>query len=465
MKGDFSRLTFDQQKRFTRVLMQQGRVQLDADWNEQAAILLYYLERLAADLIGPFGGPEDAWGLAIGRLPDTGAITDLTIGAGRYYVDGRLCENPATNVHYFGQPSLLLDPEIDPLPRVPFLVYLDVWERHVSSIEDGSLREVALGGPDTATRAQMVWQVRVSNQVPVAGAKFPETPAGVEKLWPDWVDAWQPANRGRLQARAKPSGDPTDPCLASPDARFRGLANQLYRVEIHTGGKAGEVQTDGKVGEGATFKWSRENGSVAFAIADLATDSGQQATTVTLEHLGHEGRAALETDDWVEIADDDVSLEQQAGILLQVGTVDADRRQVTLRGIPGSSVGTHPAKHPLLRRWDHGRSKDARPAKDGALAIAEGRNLWMDLEDGVQVSFQPAPATSPAGRAHVYRRGDYWLIPARTATGDVEWPQTKDAPPVPQALEPYGVPHSYAPLALVVDGPSIEDLRTSFKHL
>ena len=57
MKGDFSRDTFDPVKHFSRVLQQQGRVQLDADWNEQAAILLHYLRTLAADLIGPFAGP------------------------------------------------------------------------------------------------------------------------------------------------------------------------------------------------------------------------------------------------------------------------------------------------------------------------------------------------------------------------------------------------------------------------
>ena len=31
MKGDFTRNTFDPRKHFARVLMQQGRVQLDAD--------------------------------------------------------------------------------------------------------------------------------------------------------------------------------------------------------------------------------------------------------------------------------------------------------------------------------------------------------------------------------------------------------------------------------------------------
>ena len=39
MRGDFSRDTFDPVKHFSRVLQQQGRVQLDADWNEQTAIL------------------------------------------------------------------------------------------------------------------------------------------------------------------------------------------------------------------------------------------------------------------------------------------------------------------------------------------------------------------------------------------------------------------------------------------
>ena len=52
-RGDFSRDSYDRSKRFSRVLMQQGRVQLDADWNEQNDILLHYLRSLTVDLIGP----------------------------------------------------------------------------------------------------------------------------------------------------------------------------------------------------------------------------------------------------------------------------------------------------------------------------------------------------------------------------------------------------------------------------
>src|SRR6266699_237149 len=94
MKGDFSRLTFDPLKGYTRVLMQQGRVQLDADWNEQVSILLHYLQNLAKDLIGPYGGPIDNPGFAI----TADEFENFGIGAGNYYVDGMLCRVEAAGV-------------------------------------------------------------------------------------------------------------------------------------------------------------------------------------------------------------------------------------------------------------------------------------------------------------------------------------------------------------------------------
>ncbi len=41
MKSDISRSSFDARKHYSKVVMQQGRVQLDADWNEQQDILLH----------------------------------------------------------------------------------------------------------------------------------------------------------------------------------------------------------------------------------------------------------------------------------------------------------------------------------------------------------------------------------------------------------------------------------------
>ena len=56
-------------------------------------------------------------------------------------------------------------------------------------------------------------------------------------------------------------------------------------------------------------------------------------------------------------------------------------------------------------------------------------------------------APAYADGAHKYRTGDYWLIAARTETGDVEWPRASDG--APEALGPGGVRHHYAPLAVI----------------
>src|SRR5438132_1710646 len=147
-RGDFTRDTFNPEKHFSRVLMQQGRVQLDADWNEQTSILLHYLQALAADLIGPHGGPAkpdgtSGDGFKIGGIDDT----NFSIGEGHYYVQGILCENEKPknekgnpiDVTYFNQPDYPLtkkNGQPDELDAGTYLVYLDVWERHVTYAED-----------------------------------------------------------------------------------------------------------------------------------------------------------------------------------------------------------------------------------------------------------------------------------------------------------------------------------------
>jgi hypothetical protein len=447
MKGDFSRLTFDPTKQYTRVLMQQGRVQIDADWNEQTAILLHYLRTLGADLIGPFGGPAnpdgtpgDGFRLGVRRNADGTPMTgDFALLAGRYYVDGILCENPQDWI-YSQTPGNPLPGKLD--AGAAYLLYLDVWERHVTYLQDEILREVALGGADTATRAQVVWQVR-DLKADKGATDF--SCQAARRAWAGWVEQWQSAQRGRLKAQARPgTPDDTDPCLASPDARYRG-ENQLYRVEIHTGGAAGA----------ATFKWSSDNGSIVYPIRG-ALEKGSGTTTVTLERLGLDDKSDLMQGDWVEIADNQEDLRDGIDPLLQVSTVEPDKILVTLKGVPVSNIGDD--KSPLLlRRWDHRRSTSkTKPSASGVFPVKEGE--WLDLENGVQIFFAPADKG-----AETYRSGDYWLIPARVATGDVEWPGPANDP---AALPPFGVRHHYAPLGIVtlpVDAPAVlTDCRTTF---
>jgi Family of unknown function (DUF6519) len=514
MKADLTRNTFHRNKHFSRVLMQQGRVQLDADWNEQGTILLETIRTLAADLIGPHGGPQNDLGyVVLSNLPAlTPPVVDFGISNGRYYVDGVLCANDPTPiaiteivsgkqqvkveawtvngvsfatgqlVEVFSAPdpttttlahitnvsqsdrSLTLDEDVSGFSNMPrirrvltyttqpdypikdklgtgsYQVYLDVWERLISSVEDDSIREVALGGPDTAARSKVVAQVKVGPVQLVTGQNACST---VEQL----NDTFQPFNRGLLKARTIPSAPSTDPCIISPSSQYRGPENQLYRVEIHTGSKDvnGTATTP-------TFKWSRENGSVVFPIM-----SGGGTNTVTLESLGRDDRFGIAAGDWVEVQDDDYVLLNRAGTLLQVQSVDPTSMQVMLNGTPDPGVGKDPAKHPLLRRWDQvqGDEQDGGVTlgSDNAALVVEGsaEDSWLDLEDGVQIQFQLADKTLPA----TYRTGDYWLIPARVATGDVEWPKelttdsTGKVTQTPVALPPAGILHHYAPLATI----------------
>lgn len=345
MKGDFSRDTFHRQHHFSRVLMQQGRVLLDADWNEQTSILLHYLRTLAADLIGPHGGPGD--GFRISCIDDLKC--DFVIERGHYYVGGILCENrppvvcppgeDTSPLTYTSQPDFPLwdDDEEQLGGGASYLVYLDVWERHLTYLTVDHIREVALGGPDTATRAQIVCQVKVARE-------DKETPADAEctELLRTLVEEKHEGPRC-LRARARVETPSDDPCIIPPEARYRGAENQLYRVEIHDGGTATAAKTQ------ATFKWSRENGSVVYAIRSL------QGSTATLETLGPDERRSLKEGDWIEIVDDHSVLRFAPHRLLQVGAVDRVSFQVTLSVPEGTELPVFDedsTTHPLLRRWD-----------------------------------------------------------------------------------------------------------------
>jgi hypothetical protein len=495
MKGDFTRWTFDPTKHYSRVLQQQGRVQLDSDFNEMASIHAYFLRRLAADLIGPHGGP----GFLIGDKDanNQDLQRDLAIGKGHYYVDGILCENDLPGF-YSKQPGFI---DADkPEARKIYVAYLDVWERHITAFEDQDenkigIQEVALRGPDTTTRGKIVWQVR----------RKPITKEQAQSLIADEaghpnqryinflaVLAESPFGDGNLRARALRPRDEDEPCLISPEARYRGAENQLYRVEIHRGGHAWDGRRDsnnqpaGNHNDAATFKWSRDNGSVIFPIANL------EGNVVSLASLGRDAHLGLHPDDWVEIVDDDYVLRNRADALLQVKEVKREHLQVILKTAPPSDVGIDPTKHRLLRRWD----QQAGATEHGAMLVFEGAQdddaSWITLEDGVQVQFTAPPKLvanaevvvdkkTRAADADVadinkvggpatftYRTGDYWLIPARVATGDVDWPGPPDDP-LPRP--PYGIEHSYAPLAVVTfDGagkitPPITDLRRHITQL
>jgi hypothetical protein len=475
MRGDFSKLTFRPDKGYSAVLTQQGRVQLDADINEQVAIQAYLERRLAADLIGRHAGPVGGDPATKGNITafgvsynDQGTVPDLTIGAGRYYVDGIMTSatkpvplDPvpsgssgssvsgaqASDWTYWTQPYAYLDQtnDADRLPtKLPFLVYLKVYERFITAVEDPDILETALGTtlPDTCGRVKVIWQV-----LPIRDGDGFQQPNEINAYnlrvaFDAWADARnEPA--AWLAAQTAPPQAQDDPCIIAPDAQYRGPENQLYRVEVH---RAGTTGTDPQ--NSATFKWSRDNGSVIFPVSTI------EGTWVTLAALGRDDKMDLNVQDWVEVVDDAYLAHGSTDPLLQVAEVDVAGRRVRLSAEPDPAVGRIAARHPYLRRWDQQAptGSGAPQLWDGALQITEG--AWVDLEDGVQVWFKSGGT---------YRTGDYWLIPARTLTGDVEWP--RDANQTPLLSPPAGVAYHYAPLAWIFGGGQAIDLREQFKTL
>jgi hypothetical protein len=493
MKNDITRDTFHRVKHFSRVLMQQGRVQLDADWNEQVSILLNYLQTIMVDLVGPSAGPASACGFgllleakdidALSLSPEeTKALKDqlkkegALIAPGRYYVGGLLAENERV-ASFFQQPSKPFD--ADGLKKMqneakgPLLIYLDVWERHITAIEDDRIRESALGGPDTATRAKVTWVMRA--RVPTAEeakVNLPPTKPNIPKVqaaFDAWGDA-QMQRRGLMRADIEQQSPSDDPCANLPESGYRGLENQLYRVEIHRGGTAwnGDKAT---LDDAATFKWSRDNGSVASAWLD----SEDEILKVTASRDQARGFASGQ---WIELSDDLHDLESVPGTLVQLKETEAGSLTIDPQTAGGSVDRSQFKSNPKVRRWDQ-QATETIELNKGAIPIVEDE--WITLEDGVQIQFQkPAEAAGGgSGEPHQYRTGDYSLIPARVATRDIEWPWAKNSEreilkdgegkPIRLALPPHGITHHYALLGLLAakTGGALEftDLRRKFAAL
>jgi hypothetical protein len=404
MKGDFTRFTFDPKKRYTNVFKQQGRVDLDADWNEQSAIDTY-LDRISRmDLSGvESGAPSLNPGFLV-SVPAGGG--DLNISAGRFYAQGNICELFQATT-YLTQPY----PPSSPPPFTPVpaggrtdSVYLDVWQRHITAIEDPSIKEIALSGPDTTTRLQTIFQIRINENVGAIDCSGATLPAPSDAV---------------MTSSLVPVPPEDDLCLIGATGGYRGLENRLYRVEIDMPGPVGT----------ATFKWSRDNGSVVFPIFEFV--SGQPTKMVRVTRLGRDQVLSLHEGDWVEVLDDGNELAGTPGTVAQIQHIDTANRELTL-SVAVSGLMT---AHPKVRRWD----QKSAPIATSTAAIP--------LEDGIQVSF---------GGANL-KTGDYWTFWARATDGTIE---TLTAEPA------QGIKHVYARLAIVTwtspTTATVQDCRNIF---
>ena len=476
MSFDKSRFTFDPRKDYSGVVMQQGRVQLDSDWNEWLAELTRRIQAGTLDILGRAVYPATTPFAFHVTASSSGGTNVLKIGPGRMYVDGLLAENhgdPATVTWDPALAAMSNTPQPPPAAEVgaidftkqpyvapgtklpagngPFLAYLDVWVRPVDYLNDPTLVDKAVG-VDSTGRLQTVWQVRLLDLANSPGAtcdspiaNFPPAPSA-----------------GLLTTGTTPTA-PSGPCCLTSGAAYTGLENQFYRVQIHQPGPAASSAVPPAAAPaGATFTWSRDNGSVVSgvtAIDNVTNSAGSPASRLTVLSLGRDRVLGFAPGHWIEITNDAFEFDQQPGELHQIDTIDFASKTVTLATTVGSSFTTgaaDPALHTRIRRWD----------QSGKVFEQDGTTVWWDidaqgrgdipvppagtsliLENGITVSFDVRTATGQ------FVAGDFWTFAARTADGSIE---------KLDKAAPRGIHHHYARLSIVTFPGSATDCRTKW---
>jgi hypothetical protein len=484
MKADITRSTYNKNKKYTKVNAQQGRIQLDADWNEQLDIQAHFDKTMLCDLVGKTGTSIEDSGFEITSTTDG---SGFTIGAGRYYVDGIICENNAQinalkqedlpYIELFTQ-DLFKENIIVPKEEGYYVVYLDVWQRHITALEDPDLIEVALGRTDTTTRTKNIWQVKTLKVETIT------TQEALTEFEQNIV-----RSDGKLRVRLKPATQ--DKCKPLFESGYSGDENRLYRVEIHSPIKIVDNHSSSqKIGEYGSkhstvpaFKWSRENAIVTAKIRRVKKSS-DNLMRIVIENSKKDDFYNFKKNHWIEVTDDYCELWNKPGQFIQIHEVreniQENRSILKIVSPPDPSLLSYIAdtdnyvsKTPKVRRWSTPNDtvntpNDINPTPDATQQTSDLKPAdtlptsndtetpsysrsaftpytldnegYIDLESGIQIKFE-------AGN---YVTGDYWLIPARTITKNIEWPTRTIAPNI---SEPVALPslmeHHYCPLALL----------------
>lgn len=244
MPADRDRLSFDPNQVYRSVVAQQGRVTLAADFNEAQEIAAEENREQLIDIVGPVGTPDDGYAISFpgGR--------NLGFSAGTMYTGGIRTES--NGFTYTTQPDWLTpDPLNTTLQRE--YIFLTVEEREISAVEDSTLREVALGGPDTTQRLRMLQR---ANRVATTANDCPAALAAQITAWQQQGWSFQPSTMmlksvARLQVSFATTGASPDPCEPAATGGFLGAENQLIRIRLSAANR---------------FLWSWDNGSFLYRV-------------------------------------------------------------------------------------------------------------------------------------------------------------------------------------------------------
>lgn len=449
-RSDISRDSFRPEQGYTSVRLQQGRPQLDADWNEQMELQLQRERTALYDILGSAASgsaelqpsPRSYQGFQVEMdLGPTGPLS-MSIRGGRVYVEGHLVEAegrfdftqqpycPNLKLPEFGSPSA------SP-PASLWIVYLETFEREVTALDDPALREVALGIPDTTTRTQQAWQVRF-REIPAAHPLHAPLSAELLRL----PDQEQPTLLNLQTLQEHPALMPLSPGVFTPTSDDNGprptqpgqlqaqfvdqgatLENRLYRVEI----------TD--VSDSAvSIRWSRDNGAIVAPLLRLAFQAGGgQAVVLSRPAVGD--ASVFAKGQWLEITTPGAELRGEPPLYRRIrsqGVLEAGELTVPIEG--SIAVDSFPTNDGgvRVRLWNSASDQTTYPLSLPLKDTDEGPRAsdFVPLEDGLQVQLVLQPQIDDFRGQIKFRfaPGQYWQIPMRAVLGGIDWPLNTPRP-------------------------------------
>ncbi len=455
---DVSRSGTDYRKQYTDVRMQQGRVLMDEDWNENERLHAERERRSLVDIVGHTGTPDQGFRI-LQPTANAAKEIDFTAQKGTYYLGGYRVQIAESETYRLQKdwlqmvdsenPKVLKDGQCD-------LVYLEVWQQGVVAAEDSELLEPALGGPDTSARVRTMHRLRVKTDVGTSQCRA---------AWQTLQDAWTAAKAGTLgsdhglvqdmtmSVGFAPGSDPEDLCNPPIAGGYLGAENQALRVQL----------TDAD-----HFTWGYDNAAPLYRV-ELAADQGHwkivkfKTEPKDQAHWPLAGQI-VEILPWSAVLPNNEKLSVTRGFLARVeSSYTADSRQLTLiQPVPqhygeawkqrtdAASLGT---PFFYLRVWNRGTDTDSARA----IPFTPGTPVSLG-HTGLSVTFQGTQRVA----------GTYWVIAARPETPNEVLPWR-----LKEGMAPHGFKRYYAPLAVIawnisgntVTGKVVSDCRDAFRPL
>jgi hypothetical protein len=445
MGSDRARVTYDPRQQYRSVVMQQGRVTLEADWNEAQQITEEEIRREALDIVGSCGTPDDGYRVVLPTSPVTPPY-DFSVTDGTMYVGG-LRAHVYESVQYSNQQDwrdYSSDPDwVDPSNTPPpnEFVYLFLREQEVSAVEDSDLKDIALGGPDTAQRTRVLQRIV---RVGCTGTDCTSGLFAAERNWQNEGLHFDAADMrlkswGGLEVRFSNQAQEKNLCQPQAQGGYLAPDNQLIRVQI--------TCNDPK--KGLKFVWGFDDASFLYKVQVDPGNPQQlnlQTIPVDAEHQPASNQAVEVLPTAADLPNGGVVAATSGIVFTLNDNYDPDSQSIQVpTGVTLPTGYATPPEQLFLRVWQEEVTFDA-------------GNAYPLGTTGVTVTLRTQ-------NNHKFHIGDYWMFAVRPATPQTVYPERYQ-----NGFQPPEGPRLWAcPLGVIswsgTTGTLASDCRNQFTNL